>query len=193
VVALSVVLASSRASPSLRREWTNNKQKLKSVRGVSNQWSSKVNPFTSAQPKQTFGKETNNMKQSMLRKQLSRARTSLKRRVRTTLVRIPYFDAYLKDGNRGDKYDQILTASFDARLYSDVTQLQINEIEINRNCNLDCVMCNTSLSQRPQRNMDLELFENVVATTKSMGQKRVSLHTIGEPLLNPMLEEYFKI
>jgi MoaA/NifB/PqqE/SkfB family radical SAM enzyme len=133
------------------------------------------------------------MKQSMFRHRLSHATTILKKQARTTLVRIPYFDALVKNRNCNHKYRQILDSSFEPKLYSDVKQLEINEIEINKNCNLDCVMCNTSLSQRPQRNMDLELFENTVVTTKSLGQSRVSLHTIGEPLMNPRLEDYFKI
>jgi MoaA/NifB/PqqE/SkfB family radical SAM enzyme len=129
----------------------------------------------------------------MLGDRASRAKASIKRRARTILVRIPYFDAKIRDRDVNQAYERILNSSFEPKLYSELEQLQITEIEINRNCNLDCVMCNTSLSQRPQRNMDLALFEHVATTTKALGQTKVSLHTIGEPLLNPMLEEYFKI
>lgn len=69
----------------------------------------------------------------------------------------------------------------------------IGEIEINKNCNLDCIMCNTSLSKRKNINMSLDLFEKIIIDLKGLGQSSVPLHTIGEPLINPLLEEYFKI
>jgi pyruvate-formate lyase-activating enzyme len=71
----------------------------------------------------------------------------------------------------------------------------VGEIEINNNCNLNCVMCNTQLSQRPHEKMDTELFERLILFVKEHGHfyKTLPLHTIGEPLINPLLEEYFKI
>jgi MoaA/NifB/PqqE/SkfB family radical SAM enzyme len=137
------------------------------------------------------------MKKSSLSNQLSLTKISVKRQVKSILVRVPYFDAMIRERDRAlilaQNYDRIMNSVFEPKLHSDLKQLEINEIEINKNCNLDCVMCNTSLSERPQRNMELELFENVVMTTKSLGQRRVALHTIGEPLMNPLLEDYFKI
>jgi len=91
------------------------------------------------------------------------------------------------------KYDMIMSASFQPTLYSEERNLSISEIEINKNCNLNCVMCNTALSQRAQKNMDFALFEKVLKHAKDLGQRIVSLHTIGEPLMNPHLEEYFRM
>ena len=82
----------------------------------------------------------------MLGDRASRAKASIKRRARTILVRIPYFDAKIRDWDVNQAYERILNSSFEPKLYSELEQLQITEIEINRNCNLDCVMCNTSLS-----------------------------------------------
>ncbi|MGE5418070.1 MAG: radical SAM/SPASM domain-containing protein [Acidobacteriota bacterium] len=69
----------------------------------------------------------------------------------------------------------------------------IGEIEINKNCNLNCIMCNTQASTRNNVNMPIELFEKVVIYMKSIQQDNCTFHTIGEPLLNPNLEEYLKI
>jgi MoaA/NifB/PqqE/SkfB family radical SAM enzyme len=41
--------------------------------------------------------------------------------------------------------------------------------------------------------MDLDLFEKIIIDLKKRGQGIVPLQTIGEPLINPLLEEYFKI
>jgi wyosine [tRNA(Phe)-imidazoG37] synthetase (radical SAM superfamily) len=41
--------------------------------------------------------------------------------------------------------------------------------------------------------MELDLFERAVLFAKSMKRPRTSLHTIGEPLLNPRLPQYFEI
>ena len=76
----------------------------------------------------------------------------------------------------------------------DPTQARIHEIEINKNCNLDCVMCNTALSERPNFNMALHLFEDTVRTARDLDpQGLLALHTIGEPLVNPLLPEYLAI
>lgn len=86
--------------------------------------------------------------------------------------------------------------------YEAITPLEIpagkwgvGEIEINNNCNLNCVMCNTQISQRPHGNMDPELFERLIVFVKNHGHfyETLPLHTIGEPLINPLLEEYFNI
>ena len=91
------------------------------------------------------------------------------------------------------QYDGIMSEVYDPQLMSHVEDVNIAEIEINRNCNINCVMCNTSLSTRPQFNMDLELFEHAVKYTKGQVTGRTALHTIGEPLMNKNLRQYFEI
>ena len=91
------------------------------------------------------------------------------------------------------QYDGIMSEVYDPQLMSHVEDVNIAEIEINRNCNINCVMCNTSLSTRPQFNMDLELFEHAVKYTKGQVTGRTALHTIGEPLMNKNLRQYFDI
>lgn len=71
--------------------------------------------------------------------------------------------------------------------------MPIRQIEINKNCNLNCVMCNTSLSKRENIYMELTLFEKICLYLKKIKQNPITLHSIGEPLINPNLEEYFKI
>lgn len=76
----------------------------------------------------------------------------------------------------------------------DPDKAMIGEIEINKNCNLNCLMCNTQLSERKQFNMDLALFEKSVRHAKDLtNDPIITLHTIGEPLLNPKLPAYFEI
>jgi molybdenum cofactor biosynthesis enzyme MoaA len=77
----------------------------------------------------------------------------------------------------------------------EIDKTRIGAIEINANCNLNCIMCNTQLSKRKHSPpMDLQVFDKSVRYLKQYNQKYgVPLHTIGEPLINPMLEEYFKI
>jgi hypothetical protein len=117
----------------------------------------------------------------------------LAKRIESRVKRLPFIGAFHANREIRRLYGQILREPYDPQLYSDVRQLHLGEIEINRNCNLNCVMCNTDLSTRPQMNMDLELFERAVLFAKSMGRSQTSLHTIGEPLLNPLLPRYFDI
>lgn len=115
------------------------------------------------------------------------------RAIKGKLKRIPFVQRTLADRYLTRRYDKAMNASFQPTLYSQEQNLSICEIEINKNCNLNCVMCNTALSQRAQRNMDFDLFEKVLKHVNDLGQKVISLHTIGEPLINPHLEEYFRM
>lgn len=92
-----------------------------------------------------------------------------------------------------EQYDRIVNDVYDPQLKVNTDKLEIAEIEINRNCNINCVMCNTSLSKRPQFNMELDLFEHAVEQVKQTKSKETSLHTIGEPLMNNRLPQYFEI
>ncbi len=66
-------------------------------------------------------------------------------------------------------------------------------IEINNSCNINCVMCDTKSSTRQKKLMNLELFEKSTSEMKRQGIKTVLLHTIGDPLANAKLKDYFKI
>lgn len=92
------------------------------------------------------------------------------------------------------EYLRIMNEKRDFRLYLNPEEVRIAGIEINKNCNINCLMCNTQLSTRKNKNMDLGLFENVVQHMVRLGNYRgIVLHTIGEPTMNPLLEEYLKI
>lgn len=69
----------------------------------------------------------------------------------------------------------------------------VGDIEINDSCNIDCLMCSTSLATRPKGLMKMEKFERIVAELAGMGVKAVSLHTIGDPLANKRLPQYLQI
>jgi MoaA/NifB/PqqE/SkfB family radical SAM enzyme len=114
-------------------------------------------------------------------------------RVKTLLRAVPRLDSIARARDTGRAYDRVMSQRFVPRLLVDMADFRIGEIEINNTCNLDCLMCRSSLSRRPRRNMDLELFEHCVKNVRQYGAGYTSLHTIGEPLLNPLLEDYFKI
>lgn len=93
------------------------------------------------------------------------------------------------------------TVPFDAYMRSklssqtEVTELPklVGEIEINDSCNIDCVMCKTSMAKRKKGLMDLDLFERTVAMLAERGMKNVTLHTIGDPLANRNLAKYLAV
>lgn len=70
---------------------------------------------------------------------------------------------------------------------------QVSEIEINDSCNIDCVMCKTSLSTRKKGLMKLDLFEETIEKLAKRGMRTTVLHTIGDPLANRNLHKYLKI
>ncbi len=114
-------------------------------------------------------------------------------RVRTTVKSLPVIKPWYERKDLIKQYEVIVSSVYDPQLISKVEDVNIAEIEINRNCNLNCVMCNAALSTRPQFNMDLELFEHAVKYTKGQPTGHTALHTIGEPLMNKNLERYFEI
>ena len=101
--------------------------------------------------------------------------------------KIKYTDQYICD-----RYDQI-TSSQPPKIVIPKSNPMVGQIEINKNCNLDCIMCNTSLSLRPDFNMSLDLFENILKKMKRLGLRVTTLHTIGEPLMNRDLFKYFEL
>ena len=66
-------------------------------------------------------------------------------------------------------------------------------VEINNSCNINCLMCDTKSSTRQKKIMDIETVESSIIQIKKMGINRVSLHTIGDPLANPKLDQVFQI
>ena len=113
--------------------------------------------------------------------------------VKTTVKSMPVVKHWRERQNLLEEYDNIVSGVYDPQVKVPTDHIDIAEIEINRNCNINCVMCNTSLSTRPQFNMDLALFEHAVKLVKNTETKETSLHTIGEPLMNNNLPMYFEI
>jgi MoaA/NifB/PqqE/SkfB family radical SAM enzyme len=113
--------------------------------------------------------------------------------VKTTVKSLPGIKTWFERKKLFERYDAIVNEVYNPQLLQRVEDVHIAEIEINRNCNINCVMCNTSLSTRPQFNMDMELFEHAVKYTKGQWGGHTALHTIGEPLMNKNLPQYFEI
>ena len=65
-------------------------------------------------------------------------------------------------------------------------------LEINNTCNIDCLMCKTSLATRKKGKIKHENLVAALDCLKQEGVTVVSLHTIGDPLANPSLEVVFK-
>src|SRR5436190_1554320 len=98
-----------------------------------------------------------------------------------------YFERALADcvalveGMTKTPFADYQTASFRAQ---QGIGLENSVIEINNTCNIDCLMCKTSLSTRPKGMMSEEMLELSVRRTKELGIGTVDLHTIGDPLAN---------
>ncbi len=112
--------------------------------------------------------------------------------VKTTAKRLPVIKPWYERKKLRERYDDVMSEVYDPQLMQKVEDVNIAEIEINKNCNINCVMCNTSLSTRPQFNMDMELFEHAVKYTPNQRGGHTALHTIGEPLMNTKLPQYFE-
>ncbi|PPR35165.1 MAG: hypothetical protein CFH25_00389 [Alphaproteobacteria bacterium MarineAlpha6_Bin3] len=84
---------------------------------------------------------------------------------------------------------------FDETLPKNFNEIKIKHdratLEINNTCNLDCIMCKTSLSTRKKGKMDSETLNVALERLKEAGVTHVTLHTIGDPLANPRLKEVF--
>lgn len=66
-------------------------------------------------------------------------------------------------------------------------------IEINNTCNIDCLMCMTSLSTRKKGRMDAGTLELAVDRATEIGTREVELHTIGDPLANPRIADVLAV
>jgi len=95
------------------------------------------------------------------------------------------------------KYDDIMTNNNDPeRKYNDSSELDkvvFGGVEINTACNLNCPMCSTSLSERKNQEMDIELFKKIILSLKLEGVNSIHLHTIAEPLMNKNIGAYLEI
>ena len=65
-------------------------------------------------------------------------------------------------------------------------------LEINNTCNIDCIMCRTSLATKKKGRISEETLQVALKRLKDDGVNYVSMHTIGDPLANPKLEIIFK-
>ncbi len=83
------------------------------------------------------------------------------------------------------KNKAILNCTFDS--------VGIGEVEINKNCNLNCLMCKSWDSKRDNICMDFNIFRKALVETKKLKATSVNIYTIGEPLLNPYLKDYLEI
>ena len=66
-------------------------------------------------------------------------------------------------------------------------------IEINNTCNIDCLMCKTSLSTRGKGRMQESTLEGALQSLSELQIRNVTLHTIGDPLANPRLPEMLSL
>jgi len=91
--------------------------------------------------------------------------------------------------------EDIKNKSFDETLPKDFNKYKIKydraTLEINNTCNIDCLMCKTSLATRKKGKMDSETLNVALERLKEAGVTHVTLHTIGDPLANPRLKEVF--
>lgn len=72
--------------------------------------------------------------------------------------------------------------------------IQARAIEINDSCNLDCVMCKTSVADRGKKGlMKIDAFEKAVTTLAKRGMRVTNFHTLGDPIANRNLAEYLEI
>jgi MoaA/NifB/PqqE/SkfB family radical SAM enzyme len=65
-------------------------------------------------------------------------------------------------------------------------------IEITNACNLRCKMCNLVAMQRRPRIMQFDVYQRIVDRCVALGVDNVRLHTYGETLLHPRLEEMLR-
>ena len=91
--------------------------------------------------------------------------------------------------------EDIKNKPFDETLPKNFSEYKIKydraTLEINNTCNIDCIMCKTSLSTRKKGKMDSETLHVALERLKDAGVTHVTLHTIGDPLANPRLKEVF--
>lgn len=63
-------------------------------------------------------------------------------------------------------------------------------IELTNICNHQCVFCGYKSMKRPKRQCDKALMKDIMKQAFDLGTREVGFYLIGEPFLNPDLEEY---
>ena len=84
----------------------------------------------------------------------------------------------------------------DTPLRIDPQSVDMTRLETNNTCNLRCPMCDTQSSIRKKINITTEHLDKIIrmARDREPGvQKIFSFHTVGEPIVSPMFEDYLKI
>jgi radical SAM protein with 4Fe4S-binding SPASM domain len=104
---------------------------------------------------------------------------------------------FLQDKDRIDQYRQDSINCIDTldlnRVPNKSESPVGSNIEITNACNLNCLMCNTKMQERPYSYMKPEVFERIILQLKETGIKTAGLHTVGETFVYKDLESLFEI
>ena len=128
----------------------------------------------------------------------------MKNFIRLKMRKHPYLRFYIKsaqkflqDKDRIDRYRQDSLLCLDTLDLNRVPQKAESptgsNIEITNACNLNCLMCNTKMQERPYSSMKPEVFERIILQLKETGIKTAGLHTVGETFVYKDLETLFEI
>jgi uncharacterized Fe-S cluster-containing radical SAM superfamily enzyme len=66
-------------------------------------------------------------------------------------------------------------------------------VEVTNICNLKCIMCPTHQVKRAKGFMPIELFKDILPEAVQLGIKQIGLHTVGESVLHPQIDEFIAI
>jgi len=95
---------------------------------------------------------------------------------------VPYYDFISKEnGSFNDK-------NSGPGANNDLSNYGCGVLEINNTCNIDCLMCKTSMSKRKKGKMSEDIIDKSLDKFQEDNIKTVALHTIGDPLANPKLK-----
>ena len=130
---------------------------------------------------------------------------TLKNLVRHRLRRHPHLRYWVKttqkrwkDRDRAERYYQesLICLEPDGDLNRSFVKTEIpvgSNIEITNACNLNCLMCNTKLQERPMQLMKPDVFERIILELKATGINTAGLHTVGETFVYRELESLLEI
>ena len=125
--------------------------------------------------------------------------------LRYRLRRYPHLRYWMKtaqkrwvDRNRAERYRQesLICLEPDGDWNRSFVKTEIpvgSNIEITNACNLNCLMCNTKLQERPNRLMEPEVFERIIIELQATGVNVAGLHTVGETFVYKDLETLLDI
>jgi pyruvate-formate lyase-activating enzyme len=115
---------------------------------------------------------------------------------RTRYTDAPRRFAELVDQINDTPFDRVQKDEFRLALEHDTAKRAESAsafIEINNTCNIDCLMCMTSLTTREKGRMSADVLELAVQRAVAAGAREVELHTLGDPLANPRLADVFAV